>query len=523
MALRKGRLKRFIVIAIYICVIVALVLYIRPAYPPPRARSLFGQPPATTNSHKSPAKVSGATADDRWLCQASDARLADIQQRYELKKPFQYLRRAVHLTRSPDVHRESLTKLDQRLLQKDFQLIQLDSPAQNAVASSCAEPLEVQVSASRFPQEVDASELIFGVSTTFERFKSSGPILIQDWSFWLTDGSSRSNGGKLVLMLLKASSWQLRKARAQLHEAGIDADVYASNEKLPMGARNLALVPTMYTNSKAKTKKWFVLCDDDTFFPNMHALLAELAKHDASSPLYMGALSEDSLAVEKHGMQAFGGAGIFLSRPTAKTITDNFAECSSEKKMNEADGQGDRLLRQCIQDHSAVHLTAIHDLWQLDLFEDPSGFYEWGTRPLSLHHYRSWHHAKPSDLTALAYIGGEECTLQRFQTSDDFILSGYSIAQYPHGITFDTSQVEKTFRAENDQGWNLDHKMGPQRGTLSQTGKKIAWKMVESSFQEDGSLLQTYIRRANDTRWVDERGNSMSGYDGVVELVWMRG
>ncbi|KAG5973470.1 hypothetical protein E4U55_000522 [Claviceps digitariae] len=519
MALRRATSKRAAVVAIYISLCIAVVLYFRSPSRQSQVRSLFDQQRLSKTSAGLSVQVSDAVPDDKASCRASDAQLLDLQKRYELTTTFKYLRRSIHLTRSPDVQRTSLTQLAQRMLKKDFQLIQLQPQLENIV-SSCPEPIEVEVSASDLPQQVKAHELIFGVSTTFTRFSESAEILINDWSFWLTDGSRHSNGGKLILTLLDATPAQVQEIKSTLNEAGIDADTYTSDATLPMSARNMALVPAMYTHPEANKKKWFVLCDDDTFFPNMHALIAELAKHDESKAMYIGALSEDGNAVKKHGEQAFGGAGVFLSRPTAKVITSKFKECSSEDKVNQADHQGDRLLRQCIEDHSDIRLTALPDLWQLDTFGDPSGFYESGFKPLSLHHYRSWHRASPSDLTRLAYICGEDCTMQRFQTFDDFIISGYSIAHYPNGINFDTNQVERTFRPEIDERWNFDAKMGPQRPSLSGTGKKIAWSLKNVTLQQDGSVLQTYVSMANDRRWFTGDRKPMSEHDSVIELVW---
>lgn len=523
MPLRKAKSKKAILIAVYISVFVVVLFYIKPFFGQPISRNLFKPRPSVPRPLDSAFQHEPNIAgDDDSRCRASNARLSDLQERYGLDNTFQYLRRVIHFTREPDVQRQSLAKLSQRLLKKDFQYVQLKPQLKN-VGSSCAEAIEVPVSASAFPQDVDASELMFGVSTTFDRFTEYATLLINDWSFWLTDGSQRSNGGKLILMLLDANPEQLRLAKAALNKAGIDADTYASDSSLPMAARNMALIPTMFTHAEARKKKWLVLCDDDTYFPNMHALIVKLANHDASSDMYIGALSEDSLATQKHGSQAFGGAGIFLSLSTAEKITKNFDECSSEKKVEQAGSQGDRLLRQCIQEHSEIQLTISQDLWQLDIFGDPSGFYEWGIKPLSLHHYRSWHQATPNDLTKLAYICGEDCTLQRFQTFDDFIISGYSIAHYPGGINFDTNHVEKTFHAETEKGWNFDYKMGSQRSSLSQTGRKIAWKLEEAIVQQDGSVLQTYVRRANDARWVDADGKPMDEHDSVIELVWAPG
>jgi hypothetical protein len=113
--------------------------------------------------------------------------------------------------------------------------------------------------------------------------------------------------------------------------------------------------------------------------------------------------------------------------------------------------------------------------------------------------------------------------LQRFQTADDFIISnGFSIAYYPNGIDFNIHQIEKTFTAlPEDFGWNLDFMMGPQRKNLLWTGRKAAWELMESDVQRDGSIKQTYIRKADDYRWTyGEGGNRMFDKDGVLELIW---
>lgn len=324
----------------------------------------------------------------------------------------------------------------------------------------------------------------------------------------------------MILVLIDADTERLKHAKSFLTKAGINADTITANSSLPMATRYLSLLPTMYAHRDARNKKWFVLCDDDTFFPNMHALKQRLAEYDHKREMYIGALSEDIVAVQKHGSQAFGGAGVFLSPPTAERMSRVFSNCTTEEKLLEADWQGDRLLHQCILENSDTTLTTIPDLWQLDMFGDPEGFYEWGTKPLSLHHYRSWHHATPGLYSKVAYICGEDCTLQRFQTNDDYIISGYSIAHYPRGITFDTHAIEASFRAEHEKGWNFDYKFGPQRKALKKTGRKISWELKESSIQDDGCVLQTYIRRGNDTRWVTESGEPMDSSDGVIELVW---
>jgi hypothetical protein len=265
-------------------------------------------------------------------------------------------------------------------------------------------------------------------------------------------------------MLSEASDDELRDVRNLLRDAGIDAKVDRSEDR-DMPVRYIKLIPYLYRQEESRHRKWLILCDDDTFFPCMHGLAQSLEPFDHSKELYIGTLSEDVGAVERHGSQAFGGAGVILSLPMAKKITDSISSCTSARKVKEAGWQGDKLLRNCIYQNSDALLVLLPGLWQLDFRGDPAGFYEWGHKPLSLHHYRggSWHKARPLQFSKIAYVCGEDCILQRFQTADNFIISSYSIAYYPAGITFDVSKVERTFEALWEKDWNFDFVFVPQR------------------------------------------------------------
>jgi hypothetical protein len=474
---------------------------------------------ASSRADVSSTGLVDVAARNRANCQPNKTRLVEIREKYGLEQSFKYAKRTVSFSRKGTARRRSVTNLPNQLFKGDFQLIDTEFQEQPNNAD-CSSAIEAPVTLSPFPQDVDASDFMFGISTTYERFTESSATLIGDWAFWLTNGAGRSNGGKMILVLIDANGEQLDSVRRILTGAGINADTVTADSGLPMATRYLSLIPTMYKHADARRKKWLVLCDDDTFFPNMHALKDRLAEYDDTREMYIGTLSEDVDAVRRHGSQAFGGAGVFLSLPTAERMSRHFEPCSSAESLKKADGQGDRLLHQCILQNSDTTLTVLPDLWQLDTFGDVSGFYESGTKPLSLHHYRSWHHATPGLYSQIAYVCGEDCTLQRFQTADNYIISGYSIAHYPAGITFDTHAMEGTFRAENDEGWNFDYKFGPQRKSLLKTGRKVSWELKDSYVQHDGCVLQTYVRRGNDTRWVDADGAPMDSSDGVIELVW---
>lgn len=495
--------------------------------------SSFQKPTVVHGQHRQnnhPAQIPGfGNGKYDMDCKADAAHLQKIRDKYRLADKFQYMKRFVRFNRTEGLERKRMTHVQQKLLPDGatFKTIQLNN---NEVDNDnvCYEPIDVPVPASGLPSTANASDFTFGVSTTYKRFMDSSKSPIKEWIFWLTDSHGNSNGGKLLLMLLDATDEQLQEVASLLGDVGIDADVYHSDSRLEMAVRYLTLVPTLYMHPDTPKKKWLVTCDDDTFFPNMHSLIDQFNKFDHDREMYVGTLSEDSGAVERHGSQAFGGGGVFLSVPMAKKITELYDSCTTPAKIREADSgwgpQGDIILRKCIYENTETRLTTVWALWQLDILGHPSGFYEWGIKPLSLHHYRGggWHEARPSQVAKLALTCGEDCSFMRFQFEDDFIISGYSIAHYPYGVTFDTDQMEGTAHAApQDKGYNLDYKFGPQRPSLLKTGRKIAWELQESEVRSDGSILQTYTRQKDDERWVTSNGRAMSNIDGVIELVWI--
>ena len=442
---------------------------------------------------------------------------------YHLEDRFHYFTRTIVYQRSRGIERQSMTMIPQALLNRE--MITVDVTKQHdgdKIAGHCSEPLHVKVPHSGLPSTVDASNLAFGVSTSFERWKESCSEMVGDWQYWLTDGHGVSNGAKLVLLLHEASDRELHEAWTLLQRSGIDAIVDRSQIR-DMSARYINLVPYLYRLEDARQRRWVILCDDDTFFPSMHGLIQRLNAFDTSEELYIGALSEDAEAIERHGSQAFGGAGVFLSPPMAKVITDSIESCASEEKMVKAGWQGDQLLRNCIYEHSGTRLVLLSDLWQLDIRGDAAGFYESGRKPLSLHHYRGdgWHKARPAQFSRIAYSCGEDCILQRFQTTDNHIISGHSIAYYPLGITFDTSQVERTFEPLWERDWNFDFAFGPQRPSLKESGRKVSWEILQSEVRSDGSVRQIYLRRKDKLRWEGPGSRSMGDFDSVIELIWV--
>ncbi|KAK4187684.1 hypothetical protein QBC35DRAFT_551735 [Podospora australis] len=509
----------------------AAVTLQKPLSPPPSS-PLPESTPALQEHGNRPAKSTSPSSFSNsstvpMTCDYDMKRLKRWQEQYNLQKQFEYTKRYIQILRE-SIPRKSMTNLyGQEFLPDEIKVVDVNQQYQ---PDPCPEPpLVVPVSKSPFPSTANLSDFMFGVSTTYKRFSDPRTSPLKEWTYWLTDGRGKSNGGKLILMLLEASDDELEDATEQLLAVGIDVDVFRSNPAQIMAVRYLTLVPTMYTHPDRVNKKWLVTCDDDTFFPSVHALVERFEQYDYTFPMYIGTFSEDVNNVQRHGSQAFGGAGVFLSMPMADLVSNFYQSCISDQKIQESNSgwgpQGDILLRKCIYDNSDYKLTLLNDIWQLDIHGDPSGFYESGIKPLSLHHYRGggWHVAHPWHYTKIAHICGEDCTLQRFRTEDDFVISnGFSVAYYPEGINFDVNQMEGTFHAApEDHGWNNDFILGPQRPSLHKTGKKLSWDLQEATVNDDGTVTQVYVRKHDDWRWKNTDGTAMANRDGVMELVWL--
>lgn len=518
----RNTFMRLIVLSVFCLIAIALTMRAPTAEHIHKFKQQLGYDRQQAHElHASPEGATHAAPD----CSFNETHIQNLQMRYDLTDSIEYARRQIRYL-PQDIKRKSLTKIDDELFPEDFDEVNLKSPPSDV---TCLKEIELPVPKSARPGTADARDFLFGVSTTYKRLTEAKTSPMLEWAHWLTDGNGKSNGGGLILRLVDASEEQLDEARKRLTSLGIDVKVYHSDSSIEMAQRYLSLLPTLYNDASRKNRKWLVMCDDDTFFPSMSTLVNRFSEYNHKSDLYIGTFSEDISNIKRHGSQAFGGAGVFFSIHLAGVITDLYEDCITPKKIKESDTgwgpQGDILLRKCIYEHTEIRLTLLRDLHQLDIVGDPAGFYESGVAPLSLHHFKGgpiWTKAAVYEGAKVAHACGEDCYLQRFISNDDFVISnGFSIAYYPKGIQFDINQVERTFgAAPEDFGYNLDFMLGPQRGSLTKTGRKVAWELKESTDLGGGSVLQSYIRKADDKRWTED-GRPLFDKDGVLELVWV--
>lgn len=203
----------------------------------------------------------------RMNCDYDMDRLKQWQEEFHLQDQYEYSKRYIQPVRQ-SIRRKSMTQIQQKLLSNEPKVVDVEKQYR---PEKCPEPLVVPVTRSPFPSTANASDFMFGVSTTYRRFTDPKTSPINEWTYWLTDGRGNSNGGKLILMLLDASMEELQAAYHRLAAYGIDVDVYQSDPATIMAVRYLSLVPTMYNHPSRIHKKWLVTCDDDTFFPSSRA------------------------------------------------------------------------------------------------------------------------------------------------------------------------------------------------------------------------------------------------------------
>ena len=455
----------------------------------------------------------GGGQNNQGGCSGRLTRLNDLG----IKFPIKYARRDIIVKTNPDLDRTSLTQIDAPLL-SDVQIVDpVRSPDWGL--EQCSPPLTLEVPA--FPrQPVNASHVIFGISTYIKRMEGSIPHLQRSLA--------HTNARLIVLVIddgeVTPDSKEMAALETRMRGLGIEATIVGAPKGSLMQARYFSLVKILYENRDLATQ-WISLLDDDTFLPSMHSLVDTLSTYDSSKEWYLGAMSEDWWSVMVYGMMSFGGGGTFLSIPTAAQINTDYDTCAERSTAN----QGDIRVFECINVHSTTKLQPVIGLHQTDLGGDLSGFYESGRLPLSLHHWKTgWHfEQKPEQRALNTYPMAKmhlvsdvcgDCFLQRWQFSSNTILSnGFSFSTYPNQNVLaelvrnkEMDKIEDTFmptREVNSFMKGYEHSIGPLRPKVA---GKIQYKFLDAK-AEDGGVRQYYIYRALDKE-----------PDIVYEIFWTR-
>ena len=429
--------------------------------------------------------------------------------------PIQYAHRDIVVKPRGDLERKSLTRIDEELF-PELQAIDLSKDS-GVELRNCKDPLILDVPMYS-KQPADASHIIFGISTTLKRLDQSIPQLIR----WLPNTQARlfviaviSEDFTDIEKTVFATSAEKEALQSKMRGLGMDITIVDPLErKDAFSEKYFSLVKLLYSKADDRTL-WISTIDDDTFIPSMSNLVAMLSKYDPSEQYYVGALSENWGAVIRYGLMAFGGAGVFLSRPLGQVLHDNYDVC----KHTSGSSAGDIRIMECIYQFTTVKLTNERDLHQIDVWGDISGLFESGRSPLSLHHWKSGDTGEggwPLPMMHTIADVCKECFLQRWQFGMDTVLaSGFSISFYPKGdlkkakfgMMEDT--WDPTTLVDFSVNHGTEHSLGPTRPKLLLEEQKIQYRLVASA-AVDGGVRQAYYHAGVN-----------GDMDSLLELFWI--
>jgi hypothetical protein len=371
----------------------------------------------------------------------------------------------------------------------------------------CPSIIDVDVAADHDAEET--SKMLFGLATTADRLERLLPSLLYSY------GDSKAG----ILVLVPESDDDLERQEAYFRARGLDVTIQAS--PLEFTARYFGLVEAFsnHISTKRPNTSWVSFIDDDTFFPSLVSVAQQLKLFDPTKKHYIGALSEASWQVDTFGHIAFGGAGVFVSKPLLDTLMEYYEECQSWGEQ-----PGDQKLGQCIERFSDTPLTLWPSLYQMDVTGEPDGVYESGRRIDSLHHWGSWYTKDVVKMSTVAAAAGRRSVLRRWVFDQEEMINnstggsirsfwvltnGYSIVKY----TFDEDTPDDAINFDHtEKTWEEDihgyeQRLGPLRPKEQEGVTKERW-LLKEAMVVGNNVHQFYSRE-------EEGGHSM------IELVWL--
>ena len=321
-----------------------------------------------------------ATAGGGWDPMRNDKGMACTQdlrwlEPYGFSPSVNYVSRDI-IIKPGALDRPLMTKVDKALF-GEIQIVESRNFSAKASITSCLPPLTLEVHHGA-PALTDASNMIFGVQTTISRLRDT----LKHLNRWLP-----YTGARLYCIVKQdegthAQQNDMNALQKEFRSKGMNVTLlHPVRVKDHFEQRYFSLVSVMYAARDAQTE-WMITIDDDTFFPSLDRLKNELHHLDPRKEHYLGALSEDWGAVNMYGLMAFGGASIIMSVPMVKILDEHKHECADHPRTS----AGDITIMDCICRFSTTKLTNIPELYQMDIKQDRSGFYESGRPILSIHH-----------------------------------------------------------------------------------------------------------------------------------------
>lgn len=421
----------------------------------------------------------------------------------------EYRRYCFSARQNKDTKRQPLIDLSWPLL-RDTQADQIaaEQLEHDGFNRACQQGQILNVPLDRPNALIETGRLMLGAATSIKRIKQSLPEMAR----WLAN----TNTNLVVILRDKnPKTTDLQVVMDLAEELKIDVTLVSDPSMTGEAESNFGLATYLHKSLSDNTQ-WVGIVDDDTFFPSLPRLLASLAAYDPSLPWYIGGLSERRLSTNREGFKAWGGAGIFFSRPLLTTLAEKHRECLPMAKQ-----WGDALWRDCVFKVTTptVHLTRLPGLNQLDMFGNMAGWYESDPHPLlSIHHWKSWHQFPVPLAHLVTDVAGVDSFLQRYSYIDNVVFTnGYSIVHYPDGLP-DMNLVEGTMHPYPGAkmpgaGGEFKDSLGRLRPALEEGRQKISWTFVTAVTADNGCVRQFYVKGAS---------AGQSDVDSVIEVDWCR-
>ncbi|KAM4056950.1 glycosyltransferase family 31 protein [Hirsutella rhossiliensis] len=381
-------------------------------------------------------------------------------------------------------------------------------------------------------EPTDASDFLFGISSSYERIADRDWALVRAWERWFTGAKKESNGAGLVLMLDKATDRQLQEVDEELYARGLDAYLMSTEEPMSMATRYHELVRIFKTYgatlaASGQRKKWFGLVEDTVFFPDLSYLGERLSRYNANDELYIGLPSErQDWHADGDNMTTYGGGAVLLTRQAVDRIPRLPCLEAAELEAPVKPKRWDALLKECVEQRGGLDMRFIPALYSPK--DDGDGdlpsvaSQEAGARPLVLHDYQDRHRLDVGMAHLVTDVCGEACFMQRYVFHDNWVLvNGVSISQHPDGLKHQRRRranqrrgVLKGRVGRNTSGQFVDDDQEVERTFLTWTGRRNVWRLLDSAPALDGSVWQAYLRRGT-------RGSEGPGeMDSVIVLIW---
>ncbi|EOO03270.1 hypothetical protein UCRPA7_1106 [Phaeoacremonium minimum UCRPA7] len=402
----------------------------------------------------------------------------------------------LNLHASPS-NKKPATKYDIPIDLPQFSKVQLDTPAANVstfedellqtlTKTSATATIDVYVN----NPTPDASHIIFGAATTLKRL----PDALRGFKHWAAHTNAH-----FVIIVEPHNPENLEEPSAanitsQFETAGVSVEIIES--ELGYIDRYVSLVGLIHDRLTPKTK-WCSIIDDDTFFFQMETLLAMLSKYDTTQPYYVGTTSENKWNVDEGGIWAIGGAGVFISVALLRELYPHAEDCVALPNI-----YGDGRVSDCVFKYTTTKLSFEHSLYQLDLHGDVTGFYEAvRPQPVSVHHWKSWHHHDMPLTAAVSAACGQPCVLQSYAFRDGWqMTNGFSIVKYSYNETELASQVEAAMEHTwKITLWDIQSSWKYTLDPLKPRDDGKVQFMIEKADVDEktGAVTLHYVRRRN--------------------------